>query len=232
MIDKSNTDNKSSNRNLRRFVLSFILFLCLLVSYVVKRNEEIKTKLTPAATQEKFIKEATNLYANFAKMKKDHFDFTNPYPKHVFTKKFAKYFDTQTTCNDFYKDPCLWNNYTYKTLDGEIKPYFFGRPDIGQFITKNGALYTIYSDKNNGLSLFIDINGIKGKPNRFGIDLFGFYIDTNFTELRCMGETETPYVSINLYCNPYNSNKYNGLSCTYKAALENDYFYEVFKLLK
>lgn len=230
-MNNLNKTNKKENNPLR-IILSLILLICLLIFYGLKKNEEIKTKLTPAVTQEKFIQEVTKLYTGFAKMKKDHFDFMDRKPKHVFTKKFAKYFDTETTCNDFYKDPCLWNNYTYKTLDGEIKPYFFGRPDIGQFITKSGALYTIYSDKDNGLSIFIDINGTKGKPNRFGIDLFGFYIDTNYPDLRCMGEIETPYVSINLYCNPYNSNKYNGLSCSYKAALENDYFNEVFKLLK
>ena len=159
-----------------------------------------------------------------------NFDFEQNNKSHHFLKKFAGFFDLESVCES-YTEPCLWNNLTYKTLDGEITPAYYGTPNIGQFITKSGALYMLYTYGENDLWAFVDINGIRKRPNRFGIDVFLFYIPANTGILRYMGASGTPYQSISLYCNPYVSNKFNGFSCPYKAVLDRNYFEEAIALM-
>ena len=212
------------------------LFKCFLFFAVVfavigwNKYSDFKARLNPEETRNRFFEEAQALGTAVSDMHQRGFDLVGYKKNRQFFKRFAGFFDLEGVC-DNYSDPCLWNNMTYKTLDGEITPSYYNTPNVGQFRTKSGALYMLYSYEDNDLRIFVDINGIKQKPNRFGMDVFAFYVDTYSGALRYMGEDGTPYKELNLYCNPYVSNKYNGISCPYKAVLDKDYFIDTFKVV-
>lgn len=215
----------------KKYILKCIIFFGLI--FIAMSWSNIRSsivKLTPASAKEMFYSEVSNFYTVYKGMMEKDFDFSVYKKNPKFFKKFAGFFNLSSTCSD-YTEPCLWNSMTYKTLDGEISPSYFGVPNVGQFITKSGALYMLYAYEDNNLWIFVDVNGIKGKPNRFGVDVFSFYIDSGNPELQYMGAKGTPYKSLNLYCNPYDSNKYNGLACSYKVVLDENYFDDTFKAL-
>ena len=213
------------------YILKCLLFFGIIAAVVCwNRYLDFKARLQPEETREKFIEEARIFYSTVDNMRSKNFDLVGFKKDRTFFKKFAGFFDIDGVC-DNYTDPCLWNNMTYKTLDGEITPSFYRTPNIGQFRTKTGALYMLYSYDENDLRVFVDINGINKKPNRFGADVFAFYMDSYSGDLKYMGDAGTPYRNMNLYCNPYTSNKFNGFACPYKAILDKEYFNDTFKVI-
>ena len=86
------------------------------------------------------------------------------------------------------------------------------------------------STTNSILWVHIDINGKTQKPNRWGIDLFTFYMNSD-EEIVPMGAKGTPY-NITQYCNPKDGNGFNGIACAVKAMDNSDYFKEAVKLIK
>lgn len=190
---------------------------------------KIRDTYNPTELRQQFLAEHTEFVEAFRLMKERNFNFQELNKSHAYAKKFAGFFKLEGLCDDYF-EACLFNNLTYRTLDGGIVPSYFGSPNVGQFRTRSGALYLIYKYEND-LWIFVDVNGIKKKPNRFGVDIFGFYIDEDGNSLKAMGTAGTPFQSINEYCNPKISNRYNGMSCPIKALIDDDYFVNTIKTL-
>lgn len=212
----------------KKFLIKFaitlgIIFIASLAIIIPKMSN----RLNPEHLQARFMLEYNDLKQAYKAMQKKGFDVILVKVDNNFAKKFAGYFKLESTCDD-YSDACLFNNLTYKTLDGKIIPLYYGAPNVGQFRTRSGALYMLYW-YGDSLWVFIDINGIAQKPNRFGLDLFAFLINENDRQLRMMGSKGTPFIDMDLYCNPLISNKFNGLSCPFKAVMDQDYFEKTIK---
>lgn len=155
-----------------------------------------------------------------------------------FYKTFYTYFKNAHLCGNgistLKKEMCLHNGDTsYKTLDGKSS-LPLARFDDGQFVLMDGALVLLenpYSIANPTLWIHVDINGKTQKPNRWGIDLFTFYMNDD-EEIVPMGAKGTPYNSQDLYCNPSKTNLFNGAACSVKAMSDSDYFQKAVKWIK
>lgn len=115
------------------------------------------------------------------------------------------------------------------------------RLDDGNFVLTNGMLVAI---ENPGLTtrnidgkqyldplmITIDINGKSKKPNRWGWDLFTFEV-TNQGLLPLGAEGTHPTFSKNpaTYCSKNSTNSENGITCAYYAAMDRDYFKELYQ---
>ena len=112
----------------------------------------------------------------------------------------------------------------YKSYNGQKANFAF--LDDGQFLVNDGMLVLI-ENTVGGTTLFlsVDVNGYNKRPNRFGQDLFTFQIDKKGI-LKPMGAEGTtfPLSEYPSYCNPKSTDINNGISCTYKALTEPDYF--------
>ena len=109
-----------------------------------------------------------------------------------------------------------------------------------------GLLNDGYMELNNGMSviiesgsissypiIFFDLNGIDNRPNRMGYDTFAFVIDKNdrvcplgspaCTSRIQYAETTTDYKKSRL-CNPSSNSQTNGISCSYFASIDKDFF--------
>lgn len=97
--------------------------------------------------------------------------------------------------------------------------------DDGQFYLSNGMLIAIQNEGNGLLYITVDINGKMNKPNALGHDLFMFQLiqKGDRSILVPMGAKGTAYEGDAL-CNPKSTNYLNGLSCTYNALDNLEYF--------
>ena len=153
------------------YLLKVALFFAVAFSIIgIHRFYEYNSRLEPVAARERFMEEARDFHNAVENMHHKHFDFSAYKKSRVFFKKFAGFFNLESLC-DNYSDACLWNNLTYRTLDGEILPVYYGTPNVGQFRVKSGALYMLYTYGENDLWIFVDGNGINRQPNRFGLGL-------------------------------------------------------------
>ena len=170
------------NKKVASVLKKSVLLLCI-ISIIASLLSLFfyKYRVDPVQLQSKFFTSYNELSDAYKFMKNKNVDFESIENPISFYKQFAGFFQLEYLCTDF-SEPCLWNNFTYKTLDGDIRPVYYGRPNIGQFITRNGALIMLYKE-DNSLRIFIDTNGINRKPNRFGLDLFAFYIKDNSNKL-------------------------------------------------
>ena len=156
-----------------------------------------------------------------------------------FYKTFYTYFKNAHLCGTsgtgIKKDNlCFYGGDTsYKTLDGQYSvPYNYF--DDGQFVLMDGALVLLenpYSSTNPTVWIHVDINGKTQKPNRWGIDLFTFYMNDD-EEIVPMGAKGTSYSDTDKFCNPKLSNGTNGIACAVKAMDNSDYFKEAVKWIK
>ncbi|MDE6138155.1 MAG: hypothetical protein K2F57_01640, partial [Candidatus Gastranaerophilales bacterium] len=85
--------------------------------------------------------------------------------------------------------------------------------------------------------IFVDINGYKKKPNRWGVDLFTFQVIDG--KVLAFGDKGTIYtyssgtkedVTVEKYCNINQSNRLNGLACAHLAKSDTSYFKRVVTL--
>ncbi len=89
--------------------------------------------------------------------------------------------------------------------------------DDGLIIVNPEFFIFVNNDQpNNSIELFIDINGDK-KPNIFGYDLFEFSLQEG-------DNLTTIYPNNTYFCNDTNNNIGNGVSCSYFALTDKDYF--------
>lgn len=117
-----------------------------------------------------------------------------------------------------------WLKQTYKNFGGGATDGIFN--DYA-FYTSDGSA-TVFLDTGHELKfpeifIAIDINSVDNKPNKYGYDFFGFYLDKK-GQLLPFGEPNS-YVSETKGCIPGNSAySKNGLGCTIKALTDKDYF--------
>ncbi len=218
------------NGSVKSLIIHFIILVVfsttiLLIYFAPKLKDNPK----PNELREQFFIEYGALHESFKAMQAKNFLASNLNRSPSFARKFGGFFKLESICDDYF-DSCLWNNLTYKTLDGGIIPSYLGVPNVGQFKTRTGALYLLYSNGSE-MWILIDVNGIKKLPNRLGLDTFAFFIDDDESTVKLMGADGTPFKMMDLYCNPYTSNKYNGMSCPIKATLDQDYFDDMIKIL-
>ena len=151
-----------------------------------------------------------------------------------FKTVFQRYFTGTTDCWYNKSAPCYnMTTYSYKCLDGKssLTPHYF---DDGQFALKDGTLFMFENPSSSNPSdyrawVFVDINGINGKPNRLGYDLFVFQLTDN--GLKAMGDEGTEYVGDN-YCSLLGKENLNGFSCTKEAKNDPDYFKRITRVIK
>ena len=116
------------------------------------------------------------------------------------------------------------NSTKYTTYNG--KTLYLNYFDDGQFVLNDGSLVLLESAASaTNLYISIDVNGYNKRPNRLGQDLFTFQIDKKGI-LKPMGAEGTTFSLSEYpsYCNPKSTDINNGISCTYKALTEPDYF--------
>lgn len=103
--------------------------------------------------------------------------------------------------------------------------------DDGTLVLTDGT--TLYFEnnleQNNRIYISVDLNGIKGKPNIWGYDLFTFQLIND--EIIPMGDPKSDF-TVEEYCNIKNKSFLNGISCAQKALSESDYFDKIVKNIK
>lgn len=137
--------------------------------------------------------------------------------------------------------PCFYaKSELYKTFDGKntISPYIM---DDAQYVLPDGMVLLFEWDTSNYKDgshcwIFIDINGYKKKPNRWGVDLFTFQVIDG--KVLAFGDKGTIYtgggktedVTVEKYCNINQSHSLNGLACAHLAKSDTSYFKRVVRL--
>lgn len=123
----------------------------------------------------------------------------------------------------------------YDAFDGGMKAYrsWF---DDGQFIGNNGILFLIEDggqiDPTTGeeiVAISVDLNSWRKLPNRWGYDLFTFQLKNNRFIPMGSDDSAFPYKNNLNYCMKGKRGIRNGLSCTGRAAIEDDYFEKLFR---
>ena len=104
-----------------------------------------------------------------------------------------------------YKNHSKGDAFNIRSLDDGL---IIVNPEFFIFVNNN--------QPENTIELFIDINGEK-KPNIFGYDLFEFSLQEG-------DNLTTIYPSNTYFCNDTNNNIGNGVSCSYFALTDKDYF--------
>ena len=115
------------------------------------------------------------------------------------------------------------NYRTYNNMANTSSYYM----ECGGFILPDGMAIYIENWKEKNLMLSIDINGVGKRPNRWGHDLFTFSIDNETGKLIPIGVVDGLYsgpANREEYCSLTNSNKNNGITCSYYALNDPDYF--------
>ena len=149
------------------------------------------------------------------------------------------YFNVIKDCGSgvFYQnDKCMpKGSNPYKTYDGKgsfgIYATYF---EEGSFILYDGSLVRIYHQNwgNTNCIIAVDVNGFEKNPNRAGYDVFVFEL-TNDGKILPEGAPGSSYeIKPNLWdghvqnscSSKFNNNGSNGVSCTYKALTDKDYF--------
>ncbi len=184
-----------------------------------------KTKATNLRGQ--YLKVYSDITNSTKMMKFNDVDISpNDQDNKTYIKNFTMFFKVKSSCAQG-ESSCIQTTGVYKTLDGKKQPFLLDKePNIGQFVLNDNTLF-ILNNYDNNLWVYVDINGIKSKPNTLGEDLFAFYSDGGI--IKPMGDTETPYMDNEKYCNNKVSSEYSGLSCSQTAFSNGEYFKEIFK---
>lgn len=147
------------------------------------------------------------------KMKADYGDLVNDSANNTqqsFRDTFMSYFSV--ICNTNCVDENKYKNLINNSSDGEG---FFSE----SFITQDGSSYGFSKSSYSGyIYITVDINGPAKRPNRFGYDVFSFYIIDNNLNF-CGDKIPGPGVS----CDDSDDAR-NGLGCTQKAVFDANYF--------
>ncbi len=132
----------------------------------------------------------------------------------------------------------------YKRLDGGA--FSSGKElhmlDDGCFVVNNGMLMCIENPANYlyGLMVMVDINGKNKNPNKLGYDLFAFELIKGGILLPLgapgTGQQQTAKTlwgkdtaAVDSYCNKNAAKTWNGMTCAYKAATDEEYFKKLYQ---
>jgi len=112
--------------------------------------------------------------------------------------------------------------------------------DDGGFVLNNGMLVIVENPQNHpyGLLITVDLNGKKKLPNKWGYDVFTFeVVDGDLYPVGAPGTGQDTTAktlwgkdaaSVKKYCSNDNTDSLNGMTCSFFAATNENYFYEVF----
>jgi prepilin-type N-terminal cleavage/methylation domain-containing protein len=175
-----------------------------------------------------FLKSYSTISQALRAMEGDDIPITkDAYPETgSFRMVFIKYLDGATFCKSAMSinyPACATVNSDYSYLDG-TKITYNQFMDDGQILLKDGTLL-LFEDNNGSLWITADINGVNGKPNKLGYDVFTWELN-NHGKLVPMGSTGTSYSGSCVNKNVY------GWQCTKRAQSESDYFKWVVKNVK
>ena len=113
----------------------------------------------------------------------------------------------------------------YKTYNNKVNTSSYYM-ECGGFILPDGMSIYIENYNARNLMLSVDINGVQKRPNRWGHDLFTFSIDNETGKLipngvkgAICGDTRREEL-----CSLTTSDKNNGITCSYYALTDPNYF--------
>lgn len=109
--------------------------------------------------------------------------------------------------------------------------------DDGAFVLNNGMLVMIENNIAYGVMIFVDINGKNKQPNILGYDVFAFEltkdgllpVGAEGTGLGATSKNLWGSKSPETYCDPNSEVLYNGITCSYFALKNQDYFKNLYK---
>ncbi len=113
----------------------------------------------------------------------------------------------------------------YKTYNNKVNTSSYYMEGGGFILPDSMSIYIEnYNEKN--LMLSVDVNGVQKRPNRWGHDLFIFSIDNKTGKLIPNGVDGAYHGSVNrdTYCSLTSTSKDNGLTCSYYALTDPNYF--------
>ena len=132
-----------------------------------------------------------------------------------------------TSCIDTIEvdDGTSQNMKEYKTYNNKVNTssYFM---ECGDFILPDGVSVYIEAWNDQNLMLSIDVNGVSKRPNRWGHDLFTFSIDNETGKLIPNGVKGARFDDTlrEWGCSLTTGDKNNGITCSYYALTDPDYF--------
>ena len=130
-----------------------------------------------------------------------------------FRNKFMKYFSV--VCKDNCMDNSKYKNHANKNNDPEMQGHL-----RNCFTVHDGMIFCFSKGATSGtIYIDVDINGDKN-PNRWGYDVFTFYI-SNENQSLMPSSDGVPYFAF--VCNNTASD-FNGPSCSVKAISDTNYF--------
>lgn len=163
------------------------------------------------------------------------------YPNQAeYSKAFAKFLQAPLDCTGKTSAPCYGHSSSrdkmYKTLTGQTYLHLFTN-DHGTFVLQDGTTILMdypYWNENgqniSGITIGVDLNGFKNKPNRAGYDLFVFqFVDG---ELVTGGDSKSLFSDMERYCDVNSNDSRNGAGCAQKAKENTDYFKALIKKFK
>lgn len=149
----------------------------------------------------------------------------------------AKAFDhvgKRTTSSSDFSTPILNGQAAsklYKTMSGaSLSSHIL---NDGYFTLNNSmSIFLETNDSSNFPIIFFDFNGVMGKPNRLGYDMFAFIIDKNDKVCpagspECKSRSE--FLDYENFCSKTSATysdfgDVSGITCAYKAIIDKDYF--------
>ena len=132
---------------------------------------------------------------------------------------FKEYYEEMIGCGINDCVPYSTASTIYKTYSGlPAASYYF---DDGQIIAKNGMLVMFENHTSSYILISVDVNGYKKGPNVLGKDVFTFQIIDDV--LKPMGAPGTARTDHSVYCSKTSDNPTNGISCTQKMIMGEDY---------
>ena len=128
----------------------------------------------------------------------------------------------------------------YKNYSGTANMYTPILDDGGYELMDGRAIWFEGGFEKNAFIISYDINGLSSPPNRFGYDLFSFVLgeDGQFYPIGSprINMTKISYAycgaeakNVTSGCSKTSKSTCNGISCSYKAVTDKDYFSELYK---
>lgn len=220
----------SKNRVLENgFTLAEILITLGIIGVISAITiPQLQTNVRKQQLRTKFLKTYSMLQQTFKTMEANDVPLYKGDRFPYFYKTFAQYVKTQELCTGHNPTPKSCYSIVdgrYYTLNGQrgISSHLL---DDGEILLLDGTLLLFENEalnltKDCPLIIFTDLNGYNNQPNRLGYDLFAFQFVNN--QLLPMGAEGTTYTGDD-YCSKTSGKNLNGMSCSYKAMTDPNYF--------
>ena len=214
----------------KAFTLAEVLITLGIIGVITAMT--LQTLITNAQAKElhsQLLKAYSVIQAAINKMNYDEGQIVNGknYPKGKFMPIFKKYF---ISINESYKDNPTFEDNAWSYISKTYKTYNnndcnMSRFDDGQVFV-NGGMLILVENGGEYISISIDVNGHKKKPNKWGHDVFSFELLDNgkLLPIGAPGTSQNNDYGFETYCSKTSTSVYNGMSCTYRALTDKNYF--------